>query len=432
MATEQRSSTWLSTQARGRWPRQLFAWLLLGASFPSLAWKPQPLDLPDLGAALSPNVVAHPTGGFVLSWQVRLADGCAALRVARLRGRTLGTVHEVVRGCDWFVNWADFPGVVIADNGDWLTWWLRKSAPDTYAYDIQVSRSSDGGGHWSDPVVPHRDGTHSEHGFVSISPLQDDRVLLLWLDGRQMVGAHEHDHGHGDAGATMLRSAVLDGAGQLHEEQALDERVCDCCGTDLVRVDARRQVAIYRDRSAEEIRDTGVIERLDGHWQPPALVHADGWRMPACPVNGPALATQQAQLLVAWSTMADQPDLRVRGRLLGSEAEPRELEAGPGVLGRVDAVAFGGDWLLSWLGAGDEGQAVLRLARLDSALDERQRWDLRTLPAGRDIGMPRMAASHGEALLVWTEVDETAPRIGTRAATRLRGLWLGEPPQPQD
>ncbi|MCB1587695.1 MAG: hypothetical protein KDI56_02210, partial [Xanthomonadales bacterium] len=91
MATEQRSSTWLSTQARGRWPRQLFAWLLLGASFPSLAWKAQPLDLPDLGAALSPNVVAHPAGGFVLSWQVRLADGCAALRVARLRGRTLGT-----------------------------------------------------------------------------------------------------------------------------------------------------------------------------------------------------------------------------------------------------------------------------------------------------------------------------------------------------
>ncbi len=56
------------------------------------------------------------------------------------RGRRLQLVRE---GCNWFVNWADFPSAVVADNGDWLTFWLQKTGEGTYAYAVMTRRSTD-------------------------------------------------------------------------------------------------------------------------------------------------------------------------------------------------------------------------------------------------------------------------------------------------
>lgn len=424
---QRRSGRAGKTPTRARWPAA--ALLLHGVTCQAL--EVEALALEGLAPALSPNVIAHPDGGFVLSWQARLEAGCAALRVARLDTQgQLGEVHEVARGCDWFLNWADFPGLVIADNGDWLAWWLPKSGAGTYAYDVQVARSTDQGRSWSTPLIAHDDGTQTEHGFVSAAPIADDRVLLLWLDGRQTGGGdhdagHEHaEHGEGQGGAMTLRTAVLGREGIEREAQALDVRVCDCCGTDVMRLADGSHVAVYRDRSAEEIRDIGLLRRVDGHWQTDGLVHADQWQIAACPVNGPALATDGTRSLAVWATMADQPNLQVRARRLDGPEGYITLEGGPGVSGRVDAVPFAGGWLVSWLGAGSEGRSVLRLARLDADLAESQREDPRDLPAGRDIGMPRLAANGDQAVLVWTEVDEVAPKVNGRSVTRLQGRLL--------
>jgi hypothetical protein len=36
----------------------------------------------------------------------------------------------------------------------------------------------------------------------------------------------------------------------------------------------------------------------------PRLVHADNWTMPACPVNGPAVAARGNDVVVGWYTAA--------------------------------------------------------------------------------------------------------------------------------
>lgn len=60
-----------------------------------------------------------------------------------------------------------------------------KNGPGPYAYDVHISRSNDGDASWSRPLVPHRDGTATEHGFVSLFTTQDASLAAVWLDGRE-------------------------------------------------------------------------------------------------------------------------------------------------------------------------------------------------------------------------------------------------------
>jgi hypothetical protein len=396
--------------------------LLLLAALPAAA-APKllvtPLDLSALPPAVTPHVVADPQGGWLLSLQTREDQGCSALMIAGIDRKGRAAAPQVVsRSCQRFVNWADFPAIVVADNGDWLTWWLEKSGPATYAYDIQVVRSTDRGASWSAPLTPHDDGTATEHGFVAGAAAGDDRVRLVWLDGRHTAGGGHHEQQA--EGPMSLRSAVLGRAG-LSEESEIDAMVCSCCGTDLARLADGSHVAVYRDRDEAEIRDV-AIARVDAKgWQLEGLVHQDGWRTPACPVNGPALATHGSTALIAWTTQIDGERMAVRIRNY-ARAEPMQtLEEGPGVLGRVDVARIGQYWLVSWLGGAKAGQSVLRVALLDAGMQERARRDIASIAPGRNTGFPRLAGQGQQAVLVWTEViDASAERV----QTRLQGVRL--------
>lgn len=389
-----------------------------------------PVELPIEASALTPHVVADGAKQrFLLSWQERLPEGCARLRVATLSiDGVLGAPNEVARGCDWFVNWADHPQIAVADNGGWWVFWLQKEGAGTYHYGIRIAHSQDEGASWSAPITPHDDGTLSEHGFVSMAPDGGDRMRLIWLDGRHAAASHPAEtdlqDGHGaHEGAMSLRAAVLDASGAIAEGVELDARTCSCCWTALLRRPDGSHLAAWRDRSEHEIRDIALATRERSGWQVTGLVHADNWMIKACPVNGPALAQQNERVFAAWSTMPNANDMAVRLRALGADVTPLRVEQGPAVLGRVDAEAFDGGVLLSWLGAGAPGESVLRLAMFDGELGERQRLDVAKLPAGRNIGVPRLAAFGQTALLAWTEPDGAAAG-GAPAPTRLRAVML--------
>ena len=49
--------------------------------------------------------------------------------------------------------------------------WLEKSGSGTYAYDVRMATSKDGGRTWSKPFLLNRDGRKTEHGFVTLALL---------------------------------------------------------------------------------------------------------------------------------------------------------------------------------------------------------------------------------------------------------------------
>ena len=269
--------------------------------------EPIPLSLASGAASEGPRLSAGANGLLALSWMERDEKG-GRLRFTTLRDGKWQDVNDVVTDPDMFVNWADIPAVVPLSDDKWFAHWMSKSSPATYAYDVKVSHSTDGGASWSAAVSPHDDGTPTEHGFVSISKTENE-THLIWLDGRN--SANEATENSIDTGMT-LRAANIDVDGTVSGEQQIDDFVCDCCRTDMAIASSGR-IAVYRDRTKQEVRDIYVARRIDGSWQTGVPIADDGWVISGCPVNGPAIAANGDLVAVAWFTVANnQPKVQAR------------------------------------------------------------------------------------------------------------------------
>lgn len=416
------------------------------------------LTSPAPAGSAEPNLTVGPDG-FYLSWIERLEEGGHALRFATLpvdpggaeaAGDAVGAggpggaggaggagesgwsePRTILEREGLFVNWADFPSLLALDNGLMAAHWLQKSGPGTYSYDVRTAISTDGGAAWGEDVIPHRDGVEAEHGFVSLMP-EGDRVGAVWLDGRETV----------NGGPMTLRYATLDpqGAGP---ERLLDESVCECCQT-AGAIAADGPVVLYRDRTDDEIRDIYVVRRVDGEWTEPAPVHADGWHINACPVNGPAIDADGERVVAAWFTGADPEGPRVLvafsddgGATFGP---PVRLDEG-GALGRVDVLLLDdGSALASWVasggggggngvgdgggdaGGGGDGAGIL-LRRVAPG-EVGSMMQIRTTSPERASGFPRMARSGDQVLFAWTEAGDD-PRVNTAIGRITEGPMSG-------
>lgn len=376
----------------------------------------RPVDAPPGSGSLAPRLATLEDGGAVLTWLEPENDG-HAFRYAVFDGQGFGDARTIASGKDWFANWADTPGLFVLPNGDWLAHWLVKSGPATYAYDVVMARSDDRGTNWSAPKVPHRDGTQTEHGFVSYFAWDDETAGLVWLDGRETAsesGADEdHSGHHGHAGDMTLRTARVGPGTGVSDKQMLDDRVCDCCQTASVMTD-EGPLVIYRGRSDDEIRDIWKV-RHDGElWSAPELLHADGWQIGGCPVNGPDLIASGRDVVAAWFTMPDnEPRVRIvvsrdAGRTF---SEPLELGVDR-ALGRVALEWMYDGFVLAWLDEAEAGSALM-LTGFDLAGEQRFSRELVTMDAGRISGFPVLSRiADDRLLLAWTEPGEDRrPRV---------------------
>ena len=388
--------------------------LLAACSRPSVPpefSEPVPLPLPSAQASEGPRISVGPGGQLALSWMDRNEHG-GTLRYTTLVDGKWQAANNVVTDPDMFVNWADIPSVVPLSAGNWLAHWMSKSADSTYAYDVKVSHSADDGVSWSEPTSPHDDGTPTEHGFVSISQTSD-ATHLVWLDGRKMTGEATADPV--DTGMT-LRGAAIDVNGKLSNEQLIDNFVCDCCRTDTAIASTGR-VAVYRDRTAEEIRDIYITRHVDGAWQTGVPLSNDGWEIAGCPVNGPAIVAEGDLVAVAWFTAANnQPVVQVRistdaGVSFGEPIIVSRLN----VMGQVDIEILSEDAIaVSWLQKsrsvlGDQIDVKLMPITLDGT-QGRDRVVGRTV-YGRAV--PQMARRDDDLIFVWTDVFDDVTKLAS-------------------
>ena len=378
----------------------------------SAAPQPAVQELPTpAGAGAAEPFLAATRDGVLLSWLEPVAStDRVALRLARYASGRWSAPRTIIERNDLFVNWADFPSVVEDAKGTLFAHWLQKSGKGTYAYDVRMATSRDGGATWGESFLLNRDGKEAEHGFVTLAALPDGGVGATWLDGRKMTGG---GHGGHEAGGDMgIRYATISADGTIAEDDEVDDRTCECCTTGMTMT-STGPVIVYRDRSADEVRDIAYVTKTASGWTKPARVNADDWKINACPVNGPQIDAIGTRAVTAWFTAAQE---KGRAYVAFSDdagvtfAKPVQIDDGKPI-GRLDVILLDEQAaLVTWLEqtpAGGEIRArrVTRDGKAGPAIK------IADSSTARAAGFARMARHERDVYFTWTEQSANSKRV---------------------
>jgi hypothetical protein len=161
---------------------------------------------------------------------------------------------------------------------------------------LRSARSMDLGRTWSAPVTVTDDTAEfGSHSFHALTVAQDGTVYVAWLDGRTGKSAAYVTHST-DGGAHWAPNVKMS-VGET----------CPCCRTSLAAGRNGVVYAAWRSVLDGNQRDVVVARSADygATWTTPRRVHADGWKIDACPHAGPSIQLDSAGALhVLWWTGA--------------------------------------------------------------------------------------------------------------------------------
>jgi hypothetical protein len=240
----------------------------------------------------SPAIAVRPDGKVALAWAApdghdnqvffAWAGGGAPVRV-NPDGLTVESLHQA-------------PGLALGpDDEIYLSWSSPKPIPPGgfFASDLRLSRSLDGGRTF-DTVRVNEDRPIS-HSFEGLAVAPDGTVIVSWIDGRE---------GPKTAGSYLAR--VLDRGSRVERAIKLDEgETCVCCRIDIAAGPRETVAVAWRKVLPGSIRDMVLATSRDGgrSFSPAALVHADGWKIAACPHRGGSVALDdRGRVHIAWYT----------------------------------------------------------------------------------------------------------------------------------
>lgn len=371
------------------------------------------------------NLHAAPEGTVYLTYS---GDGAAAgeraLRLATLApgAEAWGQDRIITSTPRLLENWADFGSLTVGTDGALWAQWFERGAGDE-GYSGWVARSGDQGATWSAPAPLGQE-------FVRLAPLSGGRMLAVWLESTRQGHAGHGAHGVRGPGepapAEMrLQARLLDPQGRSLGEWTVDPDVCDCCQTTIRALPDDRALVAYRGHTPDEIRDTRVAVFEGGRWSVPRVFQADGWRIPACPVNGPAADARGAAVAVAWFTAAEGV-ARVQVKFsadAGATFGPAQAVDLGEPIGRVDlALLADGSALVSWLErkGGDQAGGIY-VRRLQARGPASAAQLVAPTTEARAGGFPRLAVQPGDRVVL-TYTEDGAP-------TRVHTVFLAQLPE---
>ena len=209
-----------------------------------------------------------------------------------------------------------------------------------------------------------------------------------------------------------LRAAIVNGDDALQAEQLVDDLICDCCQTD-VALAASGPVAVYRDRSVDEVRDIFVTRHIDDRWQTGKPIANDNWEISGCPVNGPSISANGNTVAIAWFTAAKSPLVNVAISTNSGESfsDPNEIVRGE-TLGRVAVVILDdGDLAVSWLVADDSNYSAVKVRRVKS---DATLGPIRVVAStATGLSVPQMVRVNADLVFAWTEARDDGAHIAS-------------------
>jgi hypothetical protein len=360
----------------------------------------EPVAAPAAAASFEPQLTSSGRG--VLASWVEQAGEMATLKFAERTDGGWSPVRTVASGNDWFLSWADVPGVLRLDDGTLAANWLQTTDARIEAYNVRLTYSKDEGRTWAPSFMPHNDGTTTQHGFASLLQMPGAGLGVIWLDGRDIELSRSSPSF--DGGEMAVRFAAYDSSWKQTADSEVNGRVCECCPTTAV-VTSDGVLTAFRDRDAKEIRDIYVSRLENATWTPAVPVHKDNWEVFACPVNGAMLSASGRNVVAVWFTAKDDQGRAYAsfsndaGRSWGAPIRLDDRET----LGRLDVEMLDdGSAVATWIEFADQ-RSQIKLRRVDPSGARSPAITLAGLEDARASGYPRMARHENELVFAWTE-----------------------------
>jgi hypothetical protein len=374
------------------------------------------LALPGAGAPAPPRRVelVHPPGGHdvhvsapalavdaggrpIVAWSTsghggntvhvaRPGDDSPPVRVSPA-GTSVDSLHQA-------------PGLAVGPGGEvYVTWSAAKPRPDgvLFASDLYLSRSLDGGRTFEPPLRVNDDRPIS-HSFEDLAVAPDGTVLIGWIDSRDgQPQTATYVARVADRGARLERVTRLEGG-----------ETCVCCRVSVSAGPGEAAAVLWRKVFPGDIRDMVLSRSSDGgrSFDAATAVHADRWRITACPHRGGQVsADARGRRYAVWYTegTGGRPDVLFAtapdGRRFGP---PRRVHTATGSVpdhARL-AVDARGRGVVVW----EDSTAVRRRILLRSIGEGgRSLGPIRTLSQAIKAWAPAVAVGPGGFLVAWHE-----------------------------
>ncbi|MBD8871224.1 sialidase family protein [Rhodanobacter sp. DHB23] len=335
-------------------------------------------------------------------WVVDAANGHVRLRHSDDLGKTLSAPVDVNAVAEpIYDSGENRPKIAFGPRGELYVSWSQPRAKPWTGF-VRFARSLDDGAHFSAPVTVHHDAAEITHRFDALAVDGQGRVLLAWIDKRDLEAAKAK--GKPYLGAAVYYSWSGDEGRTFVPERKVMDNSCECCRIALARTPDGEVAAFFRGVFGDNIRDHAYAPLpTDG-----GPVHAgratfSDWHIAACPEQGPGLAVDDAGTRHAvWYEASHGPAIRY-GQLDPGHPPQHVLKlAGPGA-GHADVAVHGKTVWLAWNQADANGYALVSRVSTDGGLHFDAARTVATSTAA--VGSPQLLVQQGQAFVAWNTAD---------------------------
>ncbi len=196
------------------------------------------------------------------------------------------------------------PKIVVDSEGRVFVAYTQK-LPKRFTGNIRFSRSVDGGKSFSAPITVNDNLDVISHRFVSMALDANDKLHLVWLDGRDFIAAKKQGRAYN--GSALYYSISDDHGASFQTNSKLADYTCQCCRIAMTLDSNQQPVILWRHIFANESdssisRDHALL-RLNKNGTAGELqrVSFENWAAETCPHHGPALEIgEDGRYHMAW------------------------------------------------------------------------------------------------------------------------------------
>jgi hypothetical protein len=335
-------------------------------------------------------------------WVVDAANDHVRLRYSDDFGKTFSTPVDVNAQPEPIYDSSENrPKIAIGPHGELYITWSEPLAAKWSGF-VRFARSLDGGQHFSAPITVNHDQAQITHRFDALAVDGHGRVVVAWIDKRDLEAAHAQ--GKPYLGAAVYYSWSNDQGASFAPDHKLIDQSCECCRIALARAPNGDVAAFFRSIFGDNIRDHayGVLY-TDGRAVHPERATFNQWQIAACPEHGPGLAIgADSTRHAVWYEAKTQPTIWYGQLDPGHDPKHAQVIATLGA-SHADVAVQGKTVWIAWNQVSAQGYALMLRRSDDGGLHFDSAQAIANV-AG-EAGSPQWVMWKGHPYVAWNTTD---------------------------